>query len=154
MNTAMLRAVRVAPDGTYRPLTVPRDGEARRAALSAAVGGAPEYARYGRFGRGAVCAVVHETGRGDGLPSNWLATGFVARVRGGPLPYCLYGPVVLLGYDPHTRQLADLGDEDRATVEQLAVRRSAPGAPHPPQGGPTTADERTVPRPSLRPRKT
>ncbi|MFI2242632.1 DUF3846 domain-containing protein [Streptomyces chrestomyceticus] len=154
MTTAMLRAVRVAPDGTCQPLTVPRDEEARRAVLSTAVGGAPEYAHYGCLGRGAVCAVVHETGRIDGLPPNWPATGFVARVRGGPLSYCLHGPVVLLGFDPYTGHLADLSDEDRTAVEQLAARRRTPGAPHPIQDAPTTPAGRTVPRPAPHPRKT
>ncbi|KOG53163.1 hypothetical protein ADK76_29085 [Streptomyces griseoflavus] len=144
MSIAMLRAVRVTPDGACRTLMVPQQEGPQRAALRDAVGGEPEHAHYGRIGGDAVCAVVHETGRLDGLPPNWLATAFIAQVRGGPLRYCLYGPVVLFGYDARPGRLTDLGDEDDAVLKtspsdgaptalhtrQRTTRFPPPGAPH------------------------
>jgi hypothetical protein len=108
--------VLIQTDGTYTDLAVTEQD--RRPILVEALGGEPEFAHYGTTGN-AICVVVHETGSLDGLPANDLATRLVGAVRGGALPYFLYGPVVVLGYHPQADQLMHLSDAHRDLLAGL-----------------------------------
>jgi hypothetical protein len=110
--------VLIQTDGTYTDLAVTEQD--RLPILVEALGGLPEFAHYGTAD-GAVCVVVHETGRLDGLPVNGLATRLAEAVRGGALPYSLYGPVVVLGYHPQADQLMHLSDAHRDLLASLAA---------------------------------
>ncbi|MFI5799098.1 hypothetical protein [Streptomyces sp. NPDC051677] len=102
-----IRGVRLGVDGTLTDLQLPV-GRGLLETLREAVGGGAEIAHYARPDGGRRLAVAID---GDGAlrqKENLYATSLINGIYVKQLPYCLYGPVVLLGALDDSRHHADI----------------------------------------------
>ncbi|MGW3657175.1 hypothetical protein ACWD6R_16440 [Streptomyces sp. NPDC005151] len=118
--TVILRAIRLDVDGTLTDLELPA-GDARAKALRDAVGGWAETAHYSRpDGKRRVAVVVNADGR-DTQPENLFATSLINAIRLSRLPYCLHGPVVLLGAPNGAGEHTDVPEPLRGVLPQIVA---------------------------------
>ncbi|MCX4858295.1 hypothetical protein [Streptomyces canus] len=102
-----IRCVRIDVDGTLTELQLPV-GDGLQGALREAVGGWVEIAHYARpEGNRRLAVAVDADGR-QRQEENLYATSLINAIYLKQLPYCLHGPVVLLGALDASRHHTDI----------------------------------------------
>jgi hypothetical protein len=109
-------AIRIDASGGATGIDLPEDGgpELNRA-LRALLGGTPERAAY----HPASLLWVHGDGQSHGLAPNLIAWTLASAWRGMPLPYQLYGTVIVTGRD-HDGESTPLEDNLASHVHTVA----------------------------------
>ena len=90
-----MNAIRIDTDGRTTPVALPEDTASLRSALHGILGGIPEQATYHHR----TLLWVHGDGQSNGLAPNLTAWALASAWRKAPLPYQLYGTVVVTGRD-------------------------------------------------------
>lgn len=113
-----IRGVRLDLDGTLTDLQLPA-GAGLVEALREAVGGGVEIAHYARpEGNRRLAVAVHADGSAR-QEKNLYATSLVNAIYLKQLPYCLHGPVVLLGALDDSRHHTDVPDVLRDVLPKV-----------------------------------
>lgn len=109
-------AIRIEADGGATAIEIPTDDVTElNTALRALLRGTPEQAVYHRRS----LLWVHDNGQREGLTPNLTAWTLASAWRGQPLPYQLYGPVIVTGRDQFTGDSAPLEDDLAASVHAV-----------------------------------